>query len=776
MIYTVAVRALCEFSAKIGDLDLRFTPSPSAQEGIVGHAVVAGRRGGDYQREVTLSGDYQHLRVRGRADGYDPAKNRLEEVKTFRGDLLRQPDNHRALHWAQVKIYGCLLCRARDLPEVELALVYFDVVKQKETLLIEHYRREELEVFFSACCERFLQWADQELAHRSARDAALAALSFPHAAFRAGQRELAEAVYQSACTARVLLAQAPTGIGKTLGTLFPLLKAMPGQRLDKVFFLSAKTPGRQLALDALDTLRQTQAGLPLRTLELVAREKSCEHPDKACHGDACPLARGFYDKLPAARAAAAAEPRLHQARLRELALEHGVCPYYLGQEMARWSDLVVGDYNYFFDLSALLYALTSENQWRVALLADEAHNLVERGRGMYSAELDQAALRAVKRQAPASLKGPLERFARQWSALNRADEAASRAVASGAAASGAVASGAAASTQDYRVHDDPPAAFLLALQKVLTAFTDHFAEQPAALDSALNAFYFEALHFYRVAELFDCDTFLFDSSRRQARGGATTRLCLRNVVPAALLAPRFAAAHSTVLFSATLSPPRFYADLLGLPRGTAWVDLPSPFHAGQLQVQLARRISTRYHHRAESVSPIGELIAHQYRQRPGNYLAFFSSYAYLEQVLDAFRLAHPDIAVWAQERRMNETARTEFLARFHHHNQGVGFAVLGGAFSEGIDLPGERLIGAFIATLGLPQLNPINERFKLRMAELFGDGYHYTYLYPGLRKVIQAAGRVIRTNDDTGVVHLIDDRFARPEVRALLPAWWRLGS
>lgn len=769
MSYTVAVRALCEFSAKAGDLDVRFTPSPSAQEGIAGHAIVAGRRGGGYEREVTLTGDYQHLRVRGRADGYDPAKNRLEEVKTFRGDLLRQPDNHRALHWAQVKIYGCLLCRARALPEVELALVYFDVIKQKETLLTERYRREELEFFFSTCCERFLQWADQELAHRRARDAALATLAFPHAAFRAGQRELAEAVYQSACTARVLLAQAPTGIGKTLGTLFPLLKAMPGQRLDKVFFLSAKTPGRQLALDAMDTLRQTQAGLPLRTLELVAREKSCEHPDKACHGDACPLARGFYDKLPAARAAAAAEPRLHQARLRELALEHGVCPYYLGQEMARWSDLVVGDYNYFFDLSALLYALTSENQWRVALLADEAHNLVERGRGMYSAELDQGALRALKRQAPASLKGPLERFARQWNALNRAaDEAVSGAVASGAAAPG----------QDYQVHDDPPIAFLLALQKVLTAFTDHFAEQPAALDNTLNAFYFEALHFYRVAELFDTDTYLFDSSRHEARGraGATTRLCLRNVVPAALLAPRFAAAYSTVLFSATLSPPRFYADLLGLPEGTAWVDLPSPFHAGQLQVQLARRISTRYRHRAESVRPIGELIAAQYQQRPGNYLAFFSSYAYLEQVLDAFRLAHPHIAVWAQQRRMTETARTEFLARFHDHNQGIGFAVLGGVFSEGIDLPGERLVGAFIATLGLPQLNPINERFKSHMAELFGDGDHYTYLYPGLRKVIQAAGRVIRTDNDTGVVHLIDDRFARPEIRALLPAWWQISS
>ena len=397
--YTVAVRALCEFTAKAGDLDLRFTPSPTAQEGIAGHAVVAGRRGAGYESEIALKGDYQgehlHLHVRGRADGYDPKRNRLEEVKTFRGDLDLMPANHRALHWAQAKIYGWLLCAERNLEELELALVYFDIVKQKETSLRETYSADTLRAFFENQCEIFIHWADQELAHRDARDRALADLVFPHERFRPGQRELAEAVYKSASTGRCLLTEAPTGIGKTVGTLFPLLKAMPGQKLDKIFYLSAKTPGRKLALDALQTLDPA----PLRTLELVARDKSCEHPDKACHGESCPLAQGFYDRLPAARAAAAQETRLTQKRLRELAFEHNVCPYYLSQEMARWSDLVVGDYNYYFDLSALLHGLTTTNQWRVAVLADEAHNLVERGRGMYSAELDQAAFRAVKTNA-----------------------------------------------------------------------------------------------------------------------------------------------------------------------------------------------------------------------------------------------------------------------------------------------------------------------------------------------------------------------------------------
>ena len=748
--YTVAVRALCEFTAKAGDLDLRFTPSPTAQEGIAGHALVAGRRGEGYENEVALSGEFKHLKVRGRADGYDPKHNRLEEVKTFRGDLDLMPANHRALHWAQAKIYGWLLCAERGLDELELALVYFDIVKQKETPLRETHSAEDLRAFFETQCEIFIHWADQELAHREARDQALTGLAFPHGRFRPGQRELAEAVYKSASTGRCLLTEAPTGIGKTVGTLFPLLKAMPGQKLDKIFFLSAKTPGRKLALDALETLDPA----PLRTLELVARDKSCEHPDKACHGESCPLAQGFYDRLPAARAAAAKETRLTQGRLRELALEHSVCPYYLSQEMARWSDLVVGDYNYYFDLSALLHGLTTSNQWRVAVLADEAHNLVERGRGMYSAELDQGAFRAVKKQAPVALKKAFEKLHRQWNSLNRDSEVEDP-------------------HADYQVQPELPIAFLNTLQSTAAAITDYLAEQPFALDSDLTRFYFDALHFLRVAELFDDDAFLFDITWQQnLKGRRASRLCLRNVVPAALLRPRFESTRSTVLFSATLRPPRYYADLLGLPDNTAWSEVASPFQADQLQVRVARRISTRFRDRPASLIPIADLIADQYQQRPGNYLAFFSSYDYLDQALATLRQRHPDLTVWAQDRRMDEAARDAFLERFQAHSQGIGFAVLGGAFAEGIDLPGARLIGAFVATLGLPQMNPVNEQFKQRMAALFGDGYDYTYLYPGLQKVVQAAGRVIRTETDRGVVHLIDDRFARGEVKALLPVWW----
>ncbi|RYF67298.1 MAG: ATP-dependent DNA helicase, partial [Comamonadaceae bacterium] len=243
MTYTVAVRELCEFTAKQGDLDLRFTPAPTALEGIAGHGVVASRRGKGYRAEVALSGSYQTLQVRGRADGYDPALQRIDEVKTFKGRLDRQPASHRHLHWAQAMVYGWLLCLQENLAHIDVALVYFDIGSQKETVFSERFTADELRAHFEAQCQRFLAWAEQQVAHRTARDAALGALAFPFGGFRAGQRPLAEAVYKAATGGHCLLAQAPTGIGKTMGTLFPLLKAAPAQRLDKVFFLAAKTSG-----------------------------------------------------------------------------------------------------------------------------------------------------------------------------------------------------------------------------------------------------------------------------------------------------------------------------------------------------------------------------------------------------------------------------------------------------------------------------------------------------------------------------------------------------
>ena len=606
--YTVAVRALCEFTAKAGDLDLRFTPAPTAQEGMAGHLLVAGRRGASYETEVALTGSVGPLTVRGRADGYDPALNRLEEIKTFKGRLSAMPANHRALHWAQLKVYGALLCAARQLPEVELALVYFDIGTQAETVLTERHGAAALSEFFEAQCQRFIAWAEQEMAHRTARNAALTQLAFPHADFRSGQRPLAEAAYKAAVAGRCLLAQAPTGIGKTIATIFPLLKALPGQALDKLFFLTAKTSGRATALDAFAVLDTHAPGLPLRRLELVARDKACEHPELACHGESCPLAQGFYDRLPAARSAAILHANLDRASVRAVALAHQVCPYYLSQELARWSDVVIGDYNYFFDGSALLHGLTQAQQWRVAVLVDEAHNLVERGRKMYSAELQQSSLRAARQSAPAALKKPLAKLHRCVTALSK-DQA-----------------------EPYQVYAAIPPSLLAALQQASSAVSDFLTEHPTHVDTALQAFYFEALHFAKLAESFDANTLCDLSKTTAALSKSDASWCLRNVVPAPFLKPRWAAAHTTTLFSATLQPTVFYTDLLGLPDDTVALDVASPFRAEQLQVCVASHISTRYHHRRASAPAIIDVMAEQFAALPGNYLAFFSSHDYLQDV------------------------------------------------------------------------------------------------------------------------------------------------
>jgi len=744
--YEVAVRTLCEFTAKRGNLDMRFTPSPSAMEGMAGHRTIAARRGTSFQTELTLAGEFGLLRVRGRADGYDPDQNRLEEFKTYRGDLNRMPENHRALHWAQLRIYGWLVAKQKNLDRVKLALVYFDVGSERETVLEEEQTAEELKQHFAGHCEAFVSWAESETAHRQLRDDALRELQFPFADFHGGQRELSRAVYKRIRTGGALLAQAPTGIGKTVGTLFPALKAMGGPSgegapLDKVFYLVAKTSQRKLALDALRLLQPSDSTLPLRVVELVARGKSCENPGMPCDGAVCPLARGFYDRLPAARAEAMNEKFLDQESVRQVALKHQICPYYLGQELARWSDVVVGDYNYYFDRSAMLFGWTVTHEWRVCLLVDEAHNLVERARTMYTSTLDFDAFTKVQHLLP----GAFEPVRRIWSDLNKAQE------------------------EPHHIYDEPPEDLIAALNKLISVLVDYLSTHMGQ-NEALLEFFFEALGFARLAADYDSST-LFEITKP---GRNQSVLCLRNLVPGRFLAPRFAAAQSTVLFSATLAPHEFFRDILGLPQTCGYLDVQSPFQKEQLAVRLVRTISTRFKDRARSLAPIADLLARQYAAQPGNYLVFLSSFEYLESVASLVTERYPQIPTWKQHAGMSEPEREAFLSRFVPEGAGVGFAVLGGAFAEGVDLPGSRLIGAFVATLGLPQVNAVNEEMQRRMETRFGSGYEYTYLYPGIQKVVQAAGRVIRTTTDRGVLYLIDDRFTHSRVRKLLPQWWGL--
>ena len=762
--YTVSVRSLCEFTAKRGDLDRRFTPSATALEGQMSQAGVVARRGLDYESEIPLEGEYHTLRVRGRADGYDPRRNSLEEIKAIRGHPDDVPANRRHLHWAQLQTYGALLCRTRSLDEVHLALVYVDVATQSETVLRQLSSAAELDAAFQARCQQFLAWSQAETAHRAARDAGLSALPFPPGEFRPGQRNLAAAVYRAAVQGRCLLAQAPTGIGKTIGTLYPLLRAMPARQLDKIGYLTCKGTGRLTALTALEQLRQATPGRSLRVLTLVAKDQACEYPDKACHGDSCPLAQGFYDRLPAARAEAVAAGWLDPPAQRDIALRHGICPYYLGHELLRWVDVVVGDVHHAFDPHGQLFGLAQALDWRVGLLVDEAHNLVERARQMYSASMSLGQIRTAMQAAPAALRTP---FKRLWAAVHEA-------------ASG--------QDSDYAAHETVPEALDEPLRSLNAAVGDHLQEHPTAT-GALLSFYFDSLRLQRVVDRFGPHS-VFDIERGRAPTAVRpadqagfalldeldATVSIRNVVPGAFLKPRFEALQTVTLFSATLGPEAYLRDLLGLPDLSAWIDVPPAFPAEHLRVRIADQVSTRYPHRQASLDAVVDVVAQQFAEHPGNYLAFFSSFDYLDQAATRLALRAPSLPQWRQSRAMDEASRREFLARFVPHGAGIGFAVLGGAFAEGVDLPGTRLIGAFIATLGLPPISPVQDQFRQRLDALFGPGHGYADRVPGLQKVVQAAGRVLRSPEDRGWLWLLDDRYRQHEVMRLLPAWWGLSG
>jgi Rad3-related DNA helicase len=758
--YTVSVRELCEFTAKRGDLDRRFTPSATALEGLAGQNTVAQRRGQDYETEIALETTCGPLRVRGRADGYDPRRRCLEEIKTIRGHPDEIPENRRQLHWAQLQTYGALFCRSRSLSEIALALVYFDVVSQSEVELLQIFGSEELEEVLAQRSDAFVVWARREAEHRTARDAALKELAFPERTFRAGQRDLAEAVYRAAANGRCLLAQAPTGIGKTVGTLFPLLRALPLHGIDKVAYLTCKGTGRIAAMEALSDLRSGAAGQALRVLAMVSKEEGCEYPDKACHGDACPLARGFFDRLAGARQEAVALGWLDAAAQRQVALRHGICPYYLGQELVRWTDVQVGDVNHVFDSNGVLWGLSQALDWKLAVLVDEAHNLVERARRMYSAELRISQIRTAARSAPGAVR----------QALDALVQAAGELVV--------------ATAVPYEVLDAVPDVFLQSLQTASGTLSEHFNQHPLNVGSLLD-FHFELQRFLKLVEalsdhsLFDVRTILstrsgIDGDGEVDQDGNDAALCVRNVAPACFLRQRFKALHSVTLFSATLSPPEYAIQLLGLPENTAWIDVPPAFAAEHLTVRVAGGVSTRFVHRDRSLQRLMAVVSRQFDEHPGNYLAFFSSFDYLEKAAGLLATQRPDIRQWRQERRMSADARADFLARFRPEGQGVGFAVLGGVFAEGVDLPGALLIGAFIATLGLPPVTVMQDHIQARLDKLFGSGHGYGDLVPAMQRVVQAAGRVLRTPEDRGWLWLLDDRYGRAEIVELLPPWWRL--
>lgn len=741
----ISIRSLCEFAARTGDIDLRYTPAPTAAEGIEGHQRLQRKRPTSYMPEYPLEIEIDGLLLRGRADGVDLSKRLVEEIKTHRGDLERQTAGQRILHWAQLRCYAAILCQQQEWDSIKLRLTYLEVAKDEVTELNETAQAQELLAELEVLVARYTQWHRLRLVARHERDRALEQLNFPYPEFRKGQRDLAESVFKAVRTERQLLLEAPTGSGKTLGTLFPALRAMVSSDIDRLLYLTTRNTARAIGLEGIDQLREANE-IPLRVVELSSKEAGCIEPDKLCQGASCPLAQGFFDKLPAARknAFALSDTNLDVEGLRAVAAQHQICPYFFGQEMARWADIVVADINQYLAPTALLSAYLQQDEWRAIALVDESHNLVSRCRDLYSVELYQSQFRFDTKRI--KLKRALDGVQRGWQEACKGLET--------------------ASSKEPVFDEIPPEKLEYALQSLCTQISELLAEQPDQLE--LQQMLFSASAYLKLAEVFGDHSVVRRAKPRRGAG----ELAILNLDPSIFLSQRWADLHSVTLFSATLKPFDYYQQLLGLDPECAQGSLPSPFLPEQLRVKLCSRVDTRYQVRDSSVAPIAELLIEQFKTRPGNHLFFASSFSYLQQIAEAVALRSPDIALHLQTSGMRQQERQAYLDAFTEDSQLLGMAVLGGLFAEGVDLAGNRLIGVTVATLGLPPFDSLHQLMRQRFDERFGQGYEYTYLYPGMQKVVQAAGRLIRTHQDAGELLLIDPRFSRPEIRSLLPGWW----
>ncbi|MFT4822677.1 MAG: DNA excision repair protein ERCC-2 [Halioglobus sp.] len=752
---TVSVRDLAVFVHRTGDIDFRFKPSPTGVQGTQGHQKLFRARPASYASEYPVQ--YQadeHFLLRGRADGYDAAGGYVEEIKTCRVHPDTIPESITRVHMSQARLYGAMIAIAEDLPALEVRLTWFNIDTELEISLEQVYSRGELEAFLAETIEKFSNWRDAVLRKRTERDLSLKALEFPYREFRDGQRDIAELVYKCIDQNGQLVVEAPTGIGKTAAVLFPALKALATDKHDRVAFLTAKSVGRNTAQDTLKIF--SEAGYRGNAISLSAKDKVCLSPGKACHGQECPYALGYYDKLSAAMLAAIELPLLRREELDELARRFEVCPYQLSLDLLPWIDVVIGDLHHLYGLTGMLSGLVQSDGHRWTALLDEAHNLPSRARGMFSVHLAKSDLLAAKAVSPKSLTTSLNRINGILLGLQKE------------------------SWQEpaFDSRSDLPSDLLDCLNRFVGDCSEAQAEDASALHRApvLLEFYFSVLQFLRIAETWG-DDFRFEMAKDS--GKQSLGLTLNCLNPARLLAKKQEILHSLTAFSATLSPASWMQSSLGVRPESVYRRLQSPFASAQMSVSVATHIDTSYRQRANSLGDLASALVRWFLEVPGNCIVYFPSYQYMRDALG--KLAEitswqSGRTHWVQEREQGDSGRAELFEKLQSRQDIVAFCILGGVFGEGIDLPGDQLSSVVVVGVGLPAVNRDTEQLRDYFEGHYGSGFEYAYLYPGMQKVDQALGRVIRQMDDRGSALIIDHRYRLAQYRNLLPPWWEYSN
>lgn len=751
----ISVRDIIEFVLKSGDLSSEYMGSSKAVEGTKAHKAIQKERPEEYTSEIpiTYSIDLSnmYLEVSGRIDGIYKYEDRtvIDEIKSTSLALENISEDFNLLHWAQAKCYAYIYADQNGLEDIEVQLTYVNRESQENKSFCKKYSFIELGQFFFDIINKYLEWIGRICVWSDLRDSSINELKFPFESYRKGQRELAVSVYKTIKNSRKLFAQAPTGIGKTLATTFPGLKSLGEGHVSKIFYLTAKTITRTVVENAFNHLRGK--GLKLKTLTITAKEKICFGEGK-CKPEECPYAAGYFDRINDAVADIFSLDNFNLTNIQEYARKHMVCPFEYSLELSLWSDCIICDYNYVFDPRVYLKRFFTAGGKEFLFLIDEAHNLVDRGREMFSAELLKKEFLSLKRKTKKELPEIYEIVNKINTCFielrKRCEE----------------------NDEKCLVQSEPLKELINLIRKFVDK-SDAYFESRRKVDfhEELLDLYFKGAGFIRISEFYDEKYVTYVEKYSD-----DVKVKLFCIDPSYLLGEAMKRGKSSVLFSATLTPLDYFSYILGGEKEDYRIIIPSPFPRWNLGLLLADNISTRFKNRELSYSKVAEVIYAVTKTKAGNYIAYFPSYKYMYDVLERFVNLESGFDIIYQRPDMGEAEKEGFLGNFiaDRDNTLVGFAVMGGMFGEGIDLVGDRLSGAVIVGVGLPQVCLERDILRKYFQDKNDMGFEYAYIYPGMNKVLQAAGRVIRTENDRGVVLLIDERFSNYNYKGLFPDEW----
>lgn len=759
----ISVRNLVEFILRSGDLDNSRGSSGDKEAMLKGgrlHRKIQRSMKGNYQAEVSLKRESEYedviIQVEGRADGIftEDGEFWIDEIKGTYGNLQAM-EVPVPVHRAQAMCYGWIYGEKEGLSQIGIQMTYSHLDTEDTRRFREIFSMEELKNWYQKLLDDYHKWISCSLSWKKERNASMKDLQFPFP-YREGQREIVSGVYHTVSSKKTLFVQAPTGVGKTMSAIFPSVRAIGEGKGETLFYLTAKTITGTVAWEAFHTLREN--GLKFKVTAITAKEKLCFLDSPECTPEKCPYAKGHFDRVnDAVYELWTTEEVYSREVIRAHAKKWQVCPFEMCLDLSVWVDGVICDYNYAFDPNVHLKRFFGENiSGDYIFLIDEAHNLVERGREMYSAEISRQTLftlrKKIRKHFP-KLARALDKASRQMLELEEDLKA---------------------SQNPYQVLSNPgvlPVTFLTISGELEEILEEKNLEEE--LRKEILEFYFVVRDFLNVSELVDENYVVYT----ECFGENDFRLRLFCVNPAANLSEYLKKGRSAVFFSATLFPMLYYRELLTTETDAYGIYVQSPFSAKNRRILIGSDVSSRYTRRNHTeYRKIAEYISRCVWQRQGNYMVFFPSYRLME---DVYQVYEEEFSVdWVrcirQNSDMTEREREEFLEEFQSREGTlVGFCVLGGIFSEGVDLTGESLIGAIIVGTGLPQIGSEREILKEYYDRKKQSGFDYAYRYPGMNKVLQAAGRVIRTKEDRGVILLLDDRFLGRDYGEIFPREWK---